>query len=93
MRKPIVSTQSVAAEPEAELSRLASDGSVSIDVEALKDRLVSLEAGDSVVHKKFGTGKVVRMNKNEKFIHVRFLEGEKKFIFPDAFMSGFLSLK
>ena len=48
---------------------------------------------DILVHKKFGTDKVVRMNKNEKFIHVRFLEGEKKFVFPDAFLSGFLSLK
>ena len=32
------------------------------------------------------------INKNEKFIHVRFLEGEKKFIFPDAFMSGYLKM-
>ena len=93
MRKPIVSSHSVAAEPAPEPLRPMVDENQAIDVEALKERLASLEAGDSVVHKKFGTGKVVRMNKNEKFIHVRFLEGEKKFIFPDAFMSGFLSLK
>ena len=93
MRKPIVSSHSVAAEPAPEPLRPMVDEDQAIDVEALKERLSSLEAGDSVVHKKFGTGKVVRMNKNEKFIHVRFLEGEKKFVFPDAFLSGFLSLK
>ncbi|MBQ2398513.1 MAG: DEAD/DEAH box helicase family protein, partial [Muribaculaceae bacterium] len=93
MRKPIVSSHSVAAEPAPEPLRPMVDDDQAIDVEALKERLASLEAGDSVVHKKFGTGKVVRMNKNEKFIHVRFLEGEKKFVFPDAFLSGFLSLK
>ena len=93
MRKPIVSSHSVAAEPAPEPLRPMVDENQAIDVEALKERLASLEAGDSVVHKKFGTGKVVRMNKNEKFIHVRFLEGEKKFVFPDAFLSGFLSLK
>ena len=93
IRKPIVSSHSVAAEPAPEPLRPMVDEDQAIDVEALKERLASLEAGDSVVHKKFGTGKVVRMNKNEKFIHVRFLEGEKKFVFPDAFLSGFLSLK
>lgn len=93
MRKPIVSSHSVAAEPAPEPLRPMVDEDQAIDVVALKERLASLEAGDSVVHKKFGTGKVVRMNKNEKFIHVRFLEGEKKFVFPDAFLSGFLSLK
>ena len=35
---------------------------------------------------------VVKINKNEKFIYVRFTLGEKKFIFPDAFLMGFLKL-
>lgn len=29
---------------------------------------------------------------NEKFIHVKFALGEKKFVFPDAFLMGFLEL-
>ena len=93
MRKPIVSSHLVAAEPAPEPLRPMVDEDQATDVEALKERLASLEAGDSVVHIKFGTGKVVRMNKNEKFIHVRFLEGEKKFIFPDAFLMGFLEVE
>ena len=46
----------------------------------------------TVVHKKFGKGTVVKINKNEKFIYVRFALGEKKFIFPDAFLMGFLEI-
>ena len=30
--------------------------------------------------------------KNEKFIHVKFTLGEKKFVFPDAFLMGFLEI-
>ena len=46
----------------------------------------------TVVHKKFGKGIVVKINKNEKFIYVRFALGEKKFIFPNAFQMGFLEI-
>ena len=45
---------------------------------------------NTVLHNKFGKGAVVKINKNEKFIHIRFTLGEKKFIFPDAFLMGFL---
>ncbi|MBQ2882853.1 MAG: hypothetical protein IJE43_03630 [Alphaproteobacteria bacterium] len=44
----------------------------------------------TVLHEKFGKGTLVKINKNEKFIHVKFTLGEKKFIFPDAFLMGFL---
>lgn len=47
---------------------------------------------DLVHHKKFGKGEVVKINKNEKFIFIKFMLGEKKFIFPDAFLMGFLEL-
>ena len=47
----------------------------------------------SVLHKKFGKGTVMKINKNEKFIHIKFTLGEKKFIFPDAFLMGFLELE
>ena len=64
----------------------------SLDLAALQQRLEALEMGASVLHKKFGIGTVERLNKGEKFIYVKFSEGEKKFIFPDAFVNGFLML-
>jgi hypothetical protein len=64
----------------------------SLDLAALQQRLEALEMGASVLHKKFGIGTVERLNKSEKFIYVKFSEGEKKFIFPDAFVNGFLML-
>ena len=33
------------------------------------------------------------INKNEKLIHIKFTLGEKKFIFPDAFLMGFLEME
>ena len=58
----------------------------------LKARLEKIEMEDLVYHKKFGKGEVVKINKNEKFIFIKFMLGEKKFIFPDAFLMGFLEL-
>lgn len=60
------------------------------DIEA---KLESIALDSTVVHKKFGKGTVVKINKNEKFIHVKFTLGEKKFIFPDAFLMGFLEVE
>ena len=52
----------------------------------------SLEIGDLVEHKKFGTGKVTRMD--NKYVWIQFVSlGEKMFQYPDAFNKGFLSLK
>ena len=56
----------------------------------LEAKLETIGIDSTVVHKKFGKGTVVKINKNEKFIHVKFTLGEKKFIFPDAFLMGFL---
>ena len=56
-------------------------------------RLERIEAGDIVYHKKFGKGEVVKINKNEKFIYVKFMLGEKKFMFPGAFLDGFLEVE
>ena len=58
----------------------------------LEAKLESIVIDSIVIHKKFGKGTVVKINKNEKFIHVKFTLGEKKFIFPDAFLMGFLEL-
>ena len=57
-----------------------------------KTQLEALAVDSIVLHKKFGKGSVVKINKNEKFIHIKFTLGEKKFIFPDAFLMGFLEI-
>ena len=59
----------------------------------LKTKLEALTVDNTVLHKKFGKGAVVKINKNEKFIHIKFTLGEKKFIFPDAFLTGFLEME
>ena len=58
----------------------------------MKTLLEKLTVGDTVTHKKFGKGEVVKINSNEKFLYIRFAIGEKKFIFPDAFLMGFLEI-
>jgi len=46
--------------------------------------------GAEVRHKKFGTG-TISMIDEKGHLRVRFSEGEKNFVFPDAFLNGFLS--
>lgn len=64
-------------------------GQTETDVRILLNRL---QTGSTVTHKKFGKGEVVKFNSNEKYLYVRFIVGEKKFIFPDAFLMGFLEI-
>lgn len=52
-----------------------------------------IEEGSVVVHKTFGEGKVVKLDKAKKYLHVTFAVGEKTFVFPDAFKMGFLKTK
>jgi hypothetical protein len=47
----------------------------------LEAKLETIAVDSTVFHKKFGKGTVVKINKNEKFIHVKFTLGEKKFVF------------
>ena len=85
--KPIVQPQSgrptATTAPAPELQTMQ-------DLEA---KLESIGVDSTVIHKKFGRGTVVKINKNEKFIHIKFTLGEKKFIFPDAFLMGFLIVR
>ena len=59
----------------------------------LEAKLETIGIDSTVKYKKFGNGTVVKINKNEKFIHIKFTLGEKKFIFPDAFLMGFLEVE
>ncbi len=51
------------------------------------------EPGTEVAHSKFGTGVVTKLDKSKKYIHIKFAEGEKAFIYPDAFKNNFLHIK
>ena len=63
-----------------------------VEIDNIKAQLEALAVDSTVLHKKFGKGTVIKINKNEKFIHIKFTLGEKKFIFPDAFLMGFLEI-
>ena len=47
--------------------------------------------GVAVTHSKFGNGTITNVDKAKKHIKIKFIEGEKTFIF-DAFERGFLKL-
>ena len=80
--KPTVEKDSSQAERTAQRSEAEA---------ALKAKLATLDVNSRVLHPKFGAGVVV--SKTDKFIHVKFTLGEKKFIFPDAFLMGFLEVR
>ena len=46
----------------------------------------------TIIHAKFGEGKIVKIDKLGKYIHVAFSVGEKTFA-NSAFAQGFLKLK
>ncbi len=48
----------------------------------------NLQVGDKVVHKSFGTGRVVSLD--SKFLIVKFVDRESKFLFPSVFEKGYL---
>ena len=52
----------------------------------------SVEPGTPAVHQKFGAGTVVRLDRSGRHIRVRFAEGEKLFVYPDAVQAGLLRL-
>ena len=90
--KPKVQTESVRPSVNPEKVSHLSAPQMSQAEMLFKARLDALSVNSHVHHKKFGKGVVVKINKNEKFIYIKFLLGEKKFIFPDAFISGFLEM-
>ncbi len=59
----------------------------------LMAKLERVTVGSIVFHKKFGKGTVVKLNSNDRYIYIKFALGEKKFVFPDAFLMGFLEIK
>ena len=50
-----------------------------------------LQVGDIVVHKSIGPGEV--MSLDDKYIIIKFLDRESKFLYPSAFEKGYLSVE
>lgn len=59
--------------------------------EKINRLLQTVKVGATVSHKKFGTGKITSINSKMTLLRVQFKEGEKSFVFPDAFLNGFLT--
>ena len=55
--------------------------------------LSDVAVGTKVTHKTFGEGTVTWMDQAKKYFRVSFAEGEKQFVFPNAFTMGFLKKK
>ena len=51
----------------------------------------SVGVGDTIYHKSLGAGVV--MSKDDKYLFVKFSLRESKFLYPDAFEKGYLSLR
>ena len=51
----------------------------------------NIKAGETVYHKSLGEGTV--MSVDEKYLFVKFSLRESKFLYPDVFERGFLSMK
>lgn len=56
----------------------------------MKINLSGVIKGTKVYHKSFGEGIITNLDKAQKHIRVKFVAGEKTFIFPNAFKNGFL---
>lgn len=56
----------------------------------MKINLSGVIKGTKVYHKSSGEGIITNLDKAQKHIRVKFVAGEKTFIFPNAFKNGFL---
>ena len=52
----------------------------------------AIKIGMTVTHAKFGTGKIVHIDKSQKYLRVSFSIGEKTFVMPSCFETGFLKI-
>lgn len=59
----------------------------------LEEMLAKVKVGITVTHKKFGDGIITWIDNAKKYLRVKFSVGEKNFVFPDAFIVGFLQIK
>lgn len=63
------------------------------NIDGVEVDIAKIQVGVIVAHKKFGEGKILNIDKNQKYLKVKFPIGEKMFVYPDAFTKGFLEIK
>lgn len=76
-------------------SNINKQSQVQEDTEKLLKKIISgVKVNTVVYHNIFGDGTVVWIDKTKKkYIRIKFKEGEKQFVFPNAFIDGYLHLK
>ena len=82
---PVAQIQHV-TETVVDVNKVAGKGETSLQNKSY----ASIQVGSIVKHKTFKEGTNVKLS--SKHITVKFKQGTKKFIFPDAFQDGFLEL-
>lgn len=60
---------------------------------AVQSDMPNVAVGTAVVHKKFGYGVIVGIDKIRRYVRIAFDAGEKTFVMPSCFEQGFLSVK
>ena len=75
-------------------SQTSSTAPVQTPVQKPKEEIVVpvVNTGDKVYHKTFGEGTISFMDKAQKKLRVKFSVGEKLFVYPDAFVNGYLTV-
>ena len=94
-KRPVVQVKPAVRPPESVTGQYGVKPPVAAPVTPAKKQELPapvVRDGMTVVHKNFGEG-TVRFDKTKKYITVTFTAGEKKFVFPDAFTKGFLTVK
>ena len=104
VKKPVVSTPTKTATPATTISQhygipqpskpIGTTSTVQVAVQKPKEeiKVPDVKVGDKVKHKTFGEGTISFMDKAQKKIRVQFHVGEKIFLYPDAFVNGYLSV-
>jgi len=93
-QKPTSHTKPIPVQPNKDTSAVAKTQTSSASSK-LNDDYSFVKPGLIVTHKTFGKGRVVKLldDKRDKKIIIAFGKAEKMFMFPDAFINGFLDMQ
>ncbi len=80
------------AENKKESEVIEDDGIYNNTIDEQLEKISSVKIGTLVIHKKFGKGRVIWIDKKRTHIKVNFGEGDKQFLFPDSIMKGHLNI-
>ena len=75
-----------------ELKVAENDGIYNNTIDEQLEKIKLVQVGTMVVHKKFGKGKIIWIDKKRTRIKVNFVDGDKQFLFPDSIMQGHLNI-